>query len=152
MKYANNVALAGHPTRNPTVHESANGNAVCELGLAVSRVDDRREAVLYIDVEVFDNAFSTLLGTVPFIDCATGTPAQQNTRRRRATGSVFPNDVETGNGKRTVCSVNLQKRYKDGDDVKYVSSFGMAEIPQAIAVLQMAQREFEAVEAELSID
>ena len=67
-------------------------------------------------------------------------------------GSVFTAERETESGTRTIRSVNLQKRYKDGDDVKYVSSFGLAEIPQAIAVLQMAQREFEAVEAELSID
>ena len=67
-------------------------------------------------------------------------------------GSIFVHDVDGESGTRTMRNVSLQKRYKDGDDVKYVASFGLAEIPQAIAVLQMAQRELEAAEAELSID
>lgn len=68
------------------------------------------------------------------------------------TGSVFANDIETENGSRTIRSINLQRRYRDGDETKYSSSFGLSEIPQAISVLQMAQREFESEEAELVLD
>jgi hypothetical protein len=68
------------------------------------------------------------------------------------TGSVFPHDVETGNGKRTIRSVNLQKRYKDGEETKYTSSFSLAEVPQAVAVLQMAQEYIAGHEAEVSLD
>ena len=32
-------------------------------------------------------------------------------------------DVETDDGTRTIRSVSIQKRYKDGDEVKYTSSF-----------------------------
>ena len=68
-------------------------------------------------------------------------------------GSVFANDVELENGgSRTIRSINLQRRYRDGNDIKYSSSFGLSEIPQAIAVLQLAQREFESEEAELVLD
>ena len=67
-------------------------------------------------------------------------------------GSVFANDIETENGSRTIRSINLQRRYRDGDESKYSSSFGLSEIPQAITVLQMAQREFENEEAELVLD
>ena len=67
-------------------------------------------------------------------------------------GSVFANDVDTENGTRTIRSINLQRRYYDGDDAKYSSSFGLADIPQAVAVLQLAQREFESEEAEIVLD
>jgi hypothetical protein len=63
--------------------------------------------------------------------------------------SVFVHDVDTDNGKRSLRSVNLQKRYKDGDDVKYTSSFGLAELPQVLRVLQLAQQHVEAREAKL---
>ena len=67
-------------------------------------------------------------------------------------GSVFANDIETGAGKRTIRSVNVQRRYVDGDETKYVPSFGMAEIPHAIRVLQLAQQYVESREAEVKID
>lgn len=63
--------------------------------------------------------------------------------------SVFARDLDTDDGKRTVRSVNVQKRYSDGDEVKYTSSFGLAELPQAIRVLQLAQQHVEACEAEI---
>jgi len=66
--------------------------------------------------------------------------------------SVFVHDVETDNGKRSLRSVNLQKRYKDGDDVKYTSSFGLAELPQVLRVLQLAQQHVESREARLDLN
>ncbi len=67
-------------------------------------------------------------------------------------GSVFANDVETDSGKRTIRSVNVQRSYVDGDARKYVSSFGIAEIPQAMRVLELAQRYIEGCEAEVSLN
>jgi hypothetical protein len=66
--------------------------------------------------------------------------------------SVFAREVDTDDGKRTVRSVNVQKRYTDGDEVKYASSFGLAELPQAIRVLQLAQQHVEAREAEIALN
>lgn len=65
--------------------------------------------------------------------------------------SVFARDVDTDDGKRTLRSVNVQKRYMDGDEVKYTSSFSLAELPQAIRVLQLAQQHVEAREAEIRL-
>jgi hypothetical protein len=47
----------------------------------------------------------------------------------------------------TLRSVSVQKRYRDGDDVKYTSSFNLSELPQAIRVLQLAPQHVEACEA-----
>ena len=66
--------------------------------------------------------------------------------------SIFARDVEVDDGKRTLRSVNVQKRYKDGDDYKYTSSFGLAELPQAIRCLELAQSWIEGHEAEISLD
>ena len=66
--------------------------------------------------------------------------------------SVFVHDVETDNGKRTLRSVNLQRRYKDGDETKYATSFGLAELPQAMRVLQLAQQHVESREAKLDLN
>jgi hypothetical protein len=63
--------------------------------------------------------------------------------------SVFANDVESDDGKRTLRSVNVQKRYLDGDEAKYTSSFNLAELPQAIRALQLAQQYVESMEAEI---
>lgn len=65
--------------------------------------------------------------------------------------SVFVHDVETDNGKRSLRSVNLQKRYKDGDEIKYTTSFNLAELPQAMRVLQLAQQHVESREARLEL-
>mgnify|MGYP006207576601 FL=1 len=45
----------------------------------------------------------------------------------------------------------MQKRYKDGDDVKYTSSFNLAELPQAIRAIELAQSYVESLEAEVSL-
>lgn len=66
--------------------------------------------------------------------------------------SVFSHDVENDGGKRTMRSVSVQKRYRDGDDYKYTSSFNLAELPQAIRALELAQRFVESREAEIALD
>ncbi|WP_339734814.1 hypothetical protein [uncultured Gimesia sp.] len=66
--------------------------------------------------------------------------------------STFAHEIETDEGPITIRSVNVQKRYKDGDDVKYTSSFNLAELPQAVRVLQMAQSYVERAEAEIILD
>ena len=52
--------------------------------------------------------------------------------------SVFVNEVDGEGGKRTVRNVNLQRRFKDGDEWKSTSSFGLPDLPAAIAVLNLA--------------
>jgi hypothetical protein len=53
--------------------------------------------------------------------------------------SIFARTIERKDEPdRIVRSVNLQKRYLDGDEAKFSSSFGLNELPQAITVLQLA--------------
>lgn len=66
--------------------------------------------------------------------------------------SVFAHEIETDEGPITIRSVNVQKRYKDGDDVKYTSSFNLAELPQVVRALQLAQGYVERAEAEIILD
>ena len=63
--------------------------------------------------------------------------------------SIFVNEIETEGGKRTVRNVNLQRRYKDGNEWKSASSFGLGDLASAIRVLQLAQGHVENVEAEV---
>ena len=65
--------------------------------------------------------------------------------------SVFAHDVENDDGKRTMRSVSLQKRYLDGEEAKFTSSFNLSELPQAIRVLQLAQDYVERREAEITL-
>ena len=44
-------------------------------------------------------------------------------------------------------SFNVQRSYRDGDETHFVSSFGLAELSQAIRVLQLAQEHVEKAEA-----
>ena len=67
------------------------------------------------------------------------------------TASVFAREVDTDDGKRTLRSVNVQKRYMDGEEAKYTSSFGLAELPQALRVLQLATNYVEQQEATVSL-
>lgn len=62
--------------------------------------------------------------------------------------SVFVNETQTESGKRRFHSVNVQRSYCDGDQTKFTSSFGLAELPQALRVLQLAQEHVECAEAE----
>ena len=64
--------------------------------------------------------------------------------------SVFVNEVQGEGGKRKLRNVNLQRRYKDGDEWKSSSSFGLGDLPQAIRALQLAQQHVEAVEADVT--
>lgn len=62
--------------------------------------------------------------------------------------SVFVNEVEQG--KRQVRNVNLQKRYRDGDEWKSSTSFGLPELPQAMAVLDLVMKYVADKEAEVA--
>ena len=66
--------------------------------------------------------------------------------------SIFTHDVESDDGKRTMRSVSLQKRYLDGQEAKFTSSFNLAELPQAIRCLELAQQYVEGREAEVKLD
>ena len=63
--------------------------------------------------------------------------------------SIFVNEIETEGGKRTVRNVNLQRRYKDGNEWKSASSFGLGDLPCALRVLQLALQHIETAEAEV---
>ena len=65
-------------------------------------------------------------------------------------GSIFEHVVDGDGGKRTVRSVSQQRSYKDGEEWKYSSSFGIADIPVAMRVLELAQQHIEAAEAEIA--
>ena len=53
--------------------------------------------------------------------------------------SVFVNEVETENGKRMMRNVSLQRRYRDDQgEWRTSASLGLAELPQAITVLDWA--------------
>ncbi|MDA1016754.1 MAG: hypothetical protein O3A00_20140 [Planctomycetota bacterium] len=62
--------------------------------------------------------------------------------------SIFANEVDGEGGKRTIRNVNLQRRYRDGDSWKSSTSFGLADLPNALRVLQLAQEYVEHQEAE----
>ncbi len=62
--------------------------------------------------------------------------------------SVFVNEVDGDGGKRKFRSVNVQRSYRDGDETKFVSSFGLGDLPTAIRVLQLAQAYVEGKEAQ----
>ena len=70
--------------------------------------------------------------------------------------SVFKNVIEPKEGssgqKRTVCSVNLQRRYFDEKEDKWESamSFQLSDLPAALRVLQLAMEYVESVEAEVT--
>ena len=64
--------------------------------------------------------------------------------------SVFANEVTTDNGKRRILNVNLQRRYRDGDEWKSSTSMGLGDLPAAIRVMQLAQKYVEDNEAEVT--
>ena len=61
--------------------------------------------------------------------------------------SVFVHEIESDDGKRSIRSVHLQRRYMDGNEAKYTSNFNLAELPQALHVLQLATDYVESREA-----
>jgi hypothetical protein len=64
--------------------------------------------------------------------------------------SVFVNEVKSDNGKREIRNVNLQRRYHDGEEWKSSSSFGLADLPQAIAILELAMEHVAEQEADVT--
>ncbi|TWT61652.1 hypothetical protein [Rubinisphaera italica] len=62
--------------------------------------------------------------------------------------SVFINEVDRDGGTRQIRNVNLQRRYRDGDNWKSSSSFGLADLPNALRALQLAMQHVESIEAE----
>ncbi len=64
--------------------------------------------------------------------------------------SIFVNEIKTEAGTRTVRNVNVQRRYKDGNEWKSASSFGLGDLPCALRVLQLALQHMETIEAEVS--
>lgn len=68
------------------------------------------------------------------------------------TASVFVNEMKTDGGKREIRNVNLQRRYRDEKDGEWKSSssFGLADLPQAIAVLEIAMKHVVDEEAEVT--
>lgn len=64
--------------------------------------------------------------------------------------SVFVNTAERDGEKRSFRSVSLQRRYREGEEWKTSTSFGLAELPAAIAVMQMAMNHIATLEADVS--
>ena len=64
--------------------------------------------------------------------------------------SVFVSHVSGESGTREVRNVNLQRRYRDGDEWKSATSFGLGDLPQAIRCLQLAMEHVEECEADLT--
>ncbi|MBI1902929.1 MAG: hypothetical protein HYS13_17670 [Planctomycetia bacterium] len=62
--------------------------------------------------------------------------------------SVFVNTPKAKDKARSFRSVSLQRRYKSGDTWKSATSFGLSDLPAAIAVLQMAMTHVASKEAE----
>ncbi len=69
-------------------------------------------------------------------------------RLGNVSASVFVNEANGDGGKRKFRSVNVQRSYRDGEETKFVSSFGLSDLPTAIRVLQLAQAHVESKEAE----
>ncbi len=61
--------------------------------------------------------------------------------------SVFVHDINSEAGTRSVRSVHVQRRYMDGNEAKYTSYFNLAELRQAMRVLQLATEYVESCEA-----
>ncbi|MDA9590051.1 single-stranded DNA-binding protein, partial [Opitutales bacterium] len=58
MASYNKVILMGNLTRDPELRVTANGNSICKLGLATSRVystkdGERREETTFVDIDAF---------------------------------------------------------------------------------------------------
>ena len=66
--------------------------------------------------------------------------------------SVFVNEIDVEGGTRRIRNVNLQRRYRDSDDGEWksTSSFGLGELPQLAAVLDLAMQHVAHKEAEVS--
>lgn len=76
-------------------------------------------------------------------------PPEKVFRIGSVSASVFVHDVEGDNGTRQVRNVSLQRSYRDGDETKYGSSFGLVDLPVASKVLQLATDYVASQEAEV---
>ncbi len=63
--------------------------------------------------------------------------------------SIFARPLE--NTSRSLRSVSMQKRYRDGDETKYTNSLSLGDLPNAIRALQLCQSYIEGLEAEIDI-
>lgn len=53
--------------------------------------------------------------------------------------SIFANEIESDNGKRTMRNVNLQRRYRDEKgEWNSATSFGLADLPVVAKLVDMA--------------
>lgn len=81
-------------------------------------------------------------------------PPEKTFRIGLCSASVFKNTIEPKDGKgpkRTIRTVVLQRRYQDGDGQwQSTSSFGLAELPAAARVLDLARDYVEGIEADTS--
>ena len=64
--------------------------------------------------------------------------------------SVFVNQVGDTGSKRKIRNVQLQRRYKDGDEWKSTTSFGLGDLPNAIRCMELAMHHVETIEAEVA--
>ena len=64
--------------------------------------------------------------------------------------SVFLNEIQTDSGKKKVRNVTLQRRYRDGNEWKSASSFGLNDLANAVRVMQRAQDYVESREADVT--
>ncbi len=63
---------------------------------------------------------------------------EKSFRIGNVSASIFVNEVEIDSGTRKLRNVNLQRSYRDGDEWKTATSFGLADLPAAITVMNMA--------------
>ena len=62
--------------------------------------------------------------------------------------SVFRN---SGSGGKSYLTVSVQRRYRDNGEWKSATNFGLAELPQVVRALQLAQEFVEEEEAEVTL-
>lgn len=63
--------------------------------------------------------------------------------------SIFARTLE--NSARSLRSVSVQKRYRDGEETKYTNSLSLGDLPNAIRALQLCQSYIEGLEAEIDL-
>lgn len=78
------------------------------------------------------------------------TQPEKTFRIGACSASIFLNTSGKGDEKRSFRNVSLQRRYRDGDEWKNSTSFGLADLPAAIAVLQLAMNHIAMQEADAS--
>jgi hypothetical protein len=68
------------------------------------------------------------------------------------TASIFLTDIKSDSGEKKVRSVNLHRRYRDGDKWKSSTYLSLPELPQAMAVLKLATEYVTSKEADFSTE